>query len=97
MTKLLIQVDTPIANVYISLGYVNDYDKNRYPYKFWHAAVYLDSKYTYSILPISNGPLSPGNGQLSKLHVNKAHLYLRVQKENAHCLSKYITFRLRCI
>ena len=54
-------------------------------------------KYTYSILPLSNCPLSPGNGHLSKLHINKAHFYLRVQKENAQCLSKYITFWLRCI
>ena len=30
-------------------------------------------KYTYIILPLSNCSLSPGNGQLSKLHVNKAH------------------------
>ena len=30
-------------------------------------------KYTYSILPVLNCPLSLGNGQLSKLHVNKAH------------------------
>ena len=34
--------------------------------------------------------LTPGNGKLSKLHVNKAHFYLRVQKENAQCLSNYI-------
>ena len=54
-------------------------------------------KYTYSILPFWNCPVSPGNGQLSKLHVNKAHFYLRVQKENAQCLWKYILFWLRCI
>ena len=54
-------------------------------------------KYTYDILPLSNCPLSLGNGQLSKLHVNKAHLYLHVQKENAQCLSTYIIFWLGCI
>ena len=48
-------------------------------------------------MPLSNCPLSPWNGQLSKLHVNKAQFYLRVQKENAQCLSKYIIFWLRCI
>ena len=54
-------------------------------------------KYTYSILPLSNSALCPGNGQLVKLHVNKTHFYLRVQKENDQCLSKYIIFWLRCI
>ena len=29
------------------------------------------SKYTYSILPLSNCPLSPGNGQWSKLQIRK--------------------------
>ena len=58
---------------------------------------YNTLKYTYSILPLSNCPLSPGNGQLSKLQVNKVYFYLHVQKENAQCLSKYIIFWLRCI
>ena len=54
-------------------------------------------KYTYTILPLSNCLLSPGNEQLSKLHANKTHLYLRVQKQNSQCLSKCIIFWLRCI
>ena len=54
-------------------------------------------KYTFSILPLSNCPLSPGNGQLSKLHVNKAQFYLRVQKENPQCPSKCFIFWLKCI
>ena len=54
-------------------------------------------KYTYSILPLSNCQLSPENGQLSKLHVKITHFYLRVQRENAQCLSKYFIFWLRCI
>ena len=46
---------------------------------------------------ISNCPLSPRNGQLSELHVNKVYFSLHVQKENAQCLSKNIIFWLRCI
>ena len=61
-----------------------------------HSIQKLDLKYTYSILALSNCPLSPGNGQLSK-HVNKALFYLCVQNENAQYLSKYIIFWLRCI
>ena len=53
--------------------------------------------YTIQVLPLSNCPLSLGKGQLSKLHLNKAHFYLRVQNDNAQCLSKYIIFWLRCI
>ena len=51
---------------------------------------YIKLKYTYSILPLSNCPLSPGNGHLNKLRLNKSHFYLRVQKEIAQCLSKYL-------
>ena len=31
--------------------------------------------------------------RLSKQHVNITHFHLHVQKENAHCLSKYIFFK----
>ena len=42
------------------------------------------------------GPRCPNSGQLSKLHVNKAHFCLHVQKKKkkkkTQCLSIYIIF-----
>ena len=52
-------------------------------------------KYTYSILPLSNCPLSPGNGQLSKLHVNKAHFYLRSKKKTLNVYQNTLYFLSR--
>ena len=64
-------------------------ENNRFIKMVIHAIFRVD---TYSNLPLSNCPLSPGNGQLNKLHVNKVHFDLRVQNENAQCLSNTLYF-----
>ena len=41
------------VNMFIILGHVNNYGKNRYLQKFWHAAVHMPSNYYMCICDAS--------------------------------------------